>query len=302
MTRCEEANRFRVRAPGKVNLSLFVGPVREDGRHEVVTLLESVSLADELLACTLTRPPDVVHCEAIGQSNLASVAIERLRSRGWEGPPVEVEIAKRIPVAGGMGGGSADAAAILRLAHRLRAVPDHDLVTVAAELGADVPSQLAPGLVLGTAAGERVSLRQPLGPHAFVIVPQPHELLSREVYAEADRLGLARDHAELQHKRDQLEAALSPGGRLGASLLVNDLEPAATSLLPPVADAIEAVRETGAEHALVSGSGPTVFGLFWGEDGVQRADRSAADLRDRFPEVNPAVPVDAEFGRPVPSA
>ncbi|MGN6167650.1 MAG: 4-(cytidine 5'-diphospho)-2-C-methyl-D-erythritol kinase, partial [Solirubrobacteraceae bacterium] len=97
--------KFIVRAPGKVNLCLFLGPTRPDGRHELVTLFESVSLADELSVSVRPRPPDAVRCGDLDGPNLAAVALERLRARGWEGPALDVELTKQIPVAAGMGGG-----------------------------------------------------------------------------------------------------------------------------------------------------------------------------------------------------
>jgi 4-diphosphocytidyl-2-C-methyl-D-erythritol kinase len=294
--------KYVVRAPAKVNLCLFLGPTRADGRHELVTLFESISLADELSVSVRSRLPDAVRCDEIDDPNLAAVALERLRARGWEGPPLHVEVAKHIPVAGGMGGGSADAAAVLRLANELRAVPRQTAAEVAAELGADVPSQLQPGLALGTGAGERVQPHQPLAPHAFVVVPQPYRLATREVYAEADRLDLPYDRATLQEKLDQLRAELSPRARLPSGLVVNELEPAALSLLPQLRESLAAVRDAGADHALVSGSGPTVFGLFWGEDAMRRAARSQAAVRDHFPDTTTATPVDAAFGEPRPIA
>ncbi len=294
--------KYVVRAPAKINLCLFLGPTRADGRHELVTLFESISLADELSVSFGSRLPDAVRCDEIDDPNLAAVALERLRARGWGGPPLHVEVAKHIPVAGGMGGGSADAAAVLRLANELRAVPRHTIAEVAAELGADVPSQLQPGLALGTGAGERVQPHQPLAPHAFVVVRQRYRLATRRVYAEADRLELAHDRAGLQEKLDQLRTALSPRARLPSGLVVNELEPAALSLLPQIGDSLAAVRDAGADHALVSGSGPTVFGLFWGEDAMRRAARSQAGLRDHFPDTTTATPVDSAFGDPVQTA
>jgi 4-diphosphocytidyl-2-C-methyl-D-erythritol kinase len=291
--------KFIVRAPAKVNLCLFLGPTRPDGRHELVTLFESVSLADELSVSVRSRPPDAVHCDELDDPNLAAVALERLRARGWEGPPLDVEVAKHIPVAGGMAGGSADAAAVLRLANGLRPVPERTLAEVAAELGADVPSQLSPGLALGTGAGEQVQARHPLAAHAFVAVRQPYRLATREVYAEADRLKLPHDRAGLQEKLDQLRTALSPGVRLRSALLVNELQPAALSLLPQIGESLAAVRDAGADHALLCGSGPTVIGLFWGDDALARAAQSEAVLRDRFPASTTARPVDSAFAEPI---
>ncbi|HZO77414.1 MAG TPA: hypothetical protein VFB39_05170 [Solirubrobacteraceae bacterium] len=292
--------KYVVRAPAKVNLCLFLGPTRADGRHELVTLFESVSLADELSVSVRSRPPDAVRCDEIDDPNLAAVALERLRARGWEGPPLHVQVAKHIPVAGGMGGGSADAAAVLRLANRIRAVPHQTIDDVAVELGADVPSQLQPGLALGTGAGERVQPHQPLAPHAFVVVSQRYRLATREVYAEADRLALPHDRAGLQEKLDLLRTELAPGARLPSGLLVNELEPAALSLLPQIEESLAGVRDAGADDALVSGSGPTVFGLFWGEDAMRRAAESQASLQDQFPDTMTATPVDSAFGEPRP--
>jgi 4-diphosphocytidyl-2-C-methyl-D-erythritol kinase len=295
--------RLVARAPGKVNLCLFVGARRADGRHEVVTLLESVSVADELSIAAVDEPgADVVRCPGVEGPNIVSRALERLRAAGWQGPPLTVEIVKRVPVAAGMGGGSADAAATLRLAQQLHASEGAQLQELAAELGSDVPSQLRPGVALGTGAGDQVDHLRPLSPHAFVIVPLPHQLSAAAVYAEADRLGMARASADLERKRAELMSALAQGSRLPDELVVNDLEAAAVSLCPPVADARRAVRNTGAERAIVAGSGPTVFGLFWGTDGCARAEAATRVLSGRFPEAQCAVAVDADFGHPRLSA
>ena len=282
---------MRELAPGKVNLCLFLGPVRGDGRHELVTVIESVSLVDELEVSVLDRGPDEVICEGVEGENLVASVLRALRDRGWEAPPVRVEIRKRIPVAAGMGGGSADAAAMLRMAHRLAPVPDAPAVPLAAELGADVPSQLEPGLALGTGAGEIVERRPPLAAHALVIVPQPHRLSTAAVYAEADRLGLPRAREDLGAKLREVERALAPGARLSPELLVNDLEPASASLCPDVGGALEAVRVAGADHAFVCGSGPTVAGLCWGEDAAGRVESICAQIGTSFSGATPVVPV-----------
>ncbi len=291
--------RLEARAPGKVNLCLFVGPRRSDGRHEVVTLLESVSLADELSIVTRDGDaPDEVRSPGVEGPNIVSRALRGLRARRWNGPPVAVEIAKRVPVAAGMGGGSADAAATLRLAQQLSPIAGSELQELSAELGSDVPSQLAPGLVLGTGAGERVERPEPLAPHAFVVVPLPHELSTAAVYAEADRLALTRTAANLEHLREELTAALSPGAQLPRGLIVNDLEQAAISLCPSIADAHAVVLDAGADHALVSGSGPTVFGLFWGAETEARAEAAALAVSRHFSRAVCAVGVAADFGHP----
>jgi 4-diphosphocytidyl-2-C-methyl-D-erythritol kinase len=289
--------RLRARAPGKVNLCLLLGPVRDDGRHEVATLIESLSLADELELVVIDGSGDEVVCPGVSGPNIVSRALDGLRARGWNAPAVRVTIDKRIPVAAGMGGGSADAAAVLRMAGFVAPIGADSVAELAAELGTDVPSAIDPGLSLGTGAGEMVERLSPLGSHAFVIVPQPHALSTADVYREADRQGLPRSAADFSSSAKALSA--SRGGRLAPELIVNDLAPAAISLCPPVAEALAAVDETGADVALVCGSGPTVSGLFWGEDGESRAASASAELVPRYPRAISAVPVGQEFGAPV---
>lgn len=283
--------RLRALAPAKVNLCLFLGPTRGDGRHHLVTLFESISLSDDLELTPLAEGEDEVVCPGVSGPNLAAQALAALRREGWEGPAVRVEIRKRIPVAAGLGGGSADAAAVLRLAEALAPVPEEAAARVARELGADVPSQLHPGLAVGTGAGEEVAPLDPLGPHAFVIVPQPFGLSTAEVYREADRLGLPRNGGELAARQRELLAAAAPGHQLPPGLLVNDLERAAISLAGGISAALEEVRGAGAEHVLLCGSGPTVAGLWWGEDSEARAGAAARQLAGRYPGACPATPV-----------
>jgi 4-diphosphocytidyl-2-C-methyl-D-erythritol kinase len=274
---------MREAAPGKVNLCLFLGPARaSDGRHELVTVYESVSLADEL-ALTVIEPGarDEVVCAGVSGPNLVGDALAALRAVGWDAPPVRIEIDKRIPVAAGMGGGSADAAAALRLAGRVATVPASTLLEIATGLGADVPAQLTPGLSLGTGAGEVVEALAPLEPHAFAIVPLPHALSTAAVYAEADRLGLGRQPEELAGLRAAWREHIG----------VNDLQPASLSLCPPIGGALEALSEAGADHVLVCGSGPTCAGLWWGPDGTERAHEAVSTLVPRFPKATAVLPV-----------
>jgi 4-diphosphocytidyl-2-C-methyl-D-erythritol kinase len=281
--------KFVVRAPAKVNLCLFLGPVRSDGRHELVTLFQSVSLADQVTVDL--APGDEVVCPGVDELNIVAQTLDGLRRRGWSAPPVRVVIDKKIPVAGGMGGGSADAAAVLRVAPLLAPVDEAALGSLAASLGADVPSQLRPGRSLGTGAGDVVERLDPVATHAFVIVPQAFGLSTAEVYREADRLGLPRDESELAARRREIRGGAAP-------VYVNDLEPAALSLRPEITGALEEVRDAGADHAMVSGSGPTVFGLYLGEDASERAEAGALRLSDRYPGATSAAPVSEEFGAP----
>jgi 4-diphosphocytidyl-2-C-methyl-D-erythritol kinase len=170
---------------------------------------------------------------------------------------------------------------------------------VAASLGADVPSQVVPGLSLGTGAGEMVEPFGPLAPHAVLVLPADGELRTPDVYREADRLGLPRPLGVLREHYQRLVGALEASARLPRELIVNDLEPAALSLCPSIAAALDAARAAGADHALVCGSGPTVAGLFWGADGTERAATAARSLSEQFVGAAAAEPVGAEFGLPV---
>lgn len=283
---------MRIDAPAKLNLCLFLGPRREDGLHELCSLFEPLALSDSIEVAEAER--DEVICPGVEGENLAAQALAALRERGWERPPLRLDIEKRIPVAAGLGGGSADAAAVLRLASgdlpALESIAGDeisggesggsrvpDLLPIAAELGADVPSQLVPSLSLVLGAGERVERLPDPAPHAVVLLPGGGGLSTAEVFAEADRLGLGRDAAAL----DDLAARLSEAAGAGVSplsyaeLLANDLEPAARSLRPEVGEALDALRAAGAPLAQLTGSGPTAFGLF---ADMAAAERAAASL------------------------
>ena len=287
--------RLCVLAPGKINLCLFLGGTRADGRHELVTLFQPVSLADEVSLATGVGA-DAVVCPGLEGPNIAERALAELRARGWDGPPVRIEIRKQIPVAAGMAGGSADAGAVLRLAAALSPLPSAGLAAeVAGLLGADVPSQLAPAPALGTGAGEIITPAPPRAPFAAVILPSTERLPTASVFAEADRLGLARSSADLEQRRRALEGALHSGPELPGELLVNDLEPAARSLRPSIDGGLTAAREIGADAVLVCGSGPTVAGIFWGADAAARARDGAAAAAERIPAAIAVIPVDAEF-------
>ena len=279
---------MRIQAPAKLNLCLYLGPRREDRLHELCSLLEPLALADSIevaegKAAVSGTGFDQVVCAGVEGENLAAKALAALRERGWEGPPLRVEIEKRIPVGAGLGGGSADAAAILRLArgaflsHRARNAPRPDLSAVAAELGADVPSQLDPALSLVRGAGERVERLPDPAPHAVVLLPGGGGLSTAEVFAAADRQRLGREAAELERLAVELREAAGAGrSPLGyAELLANDLEPAARSLRPEIGSALDALRAAGAPLVLLTGSGPTTCGLF---DGLAAAQRAAARL------------------------
>ncbi|HEX5851757.1 MAG TPA: hypothetical protein VFY36_01570 [Solirubrobacteraceae bacterium] len=303
----------RALAPAKVNLGLFVGPTRaSDGRHELVTVMQSISLADEL---TLQDAPagterDEVLCPGVPgppEENIAAAALRTFRaSTGWAAPPQRLTIEKRIPVAAGLAGGSADAAATLRLASHASGFGDERLLReLGEELGADVPAQIAPGRWLASGAGERlIGLPAPKDAFGVLVLPAATELSTAAVYREADRLGEMRSGQELEELGLRLSAALQDGSALPGEreLLRNDLQRAAVLLCPEIAERIEQARRAGASLALVSGSGPTVVGLFAsaresGRGGPERAELAAASVEGLERASICATPVDATFGR-----
>jgi 4-diphosphocytidyl-2-C-methyl-D-erythritol kinase len=298
---------LRAPAPAKINLGLFVGPTRPDGRHQLASVMQSISLADELIL--QAAPPGVEHdevvCDAVAGENLAARALELFRAAtGWDAPPLRLQIDKRIPIAAGLGGGSADAAATLRLATAASGLGDLDLLLVlASELGADVPAQVTPGRWLATGAGEQLQpLPDPVSPLGVLVLAQASGLSTAEVYAEADRIGIARDVDDLEEHHEMLVKAFELGSALPAdtSLLYNDLQASAVSLCPAIEKTLLEAREAGAETAFVSGSGPTVVALFGRANGLSRAERAAAGLVGREPAALAAVSVDGNFARVQP--
>ena len=205
-----------VHAPAKLNLCLYLGRPRDDGLHELCSLFEPLALADLIEVSAAER--DEVICPGVEGENLAARALAALRAAGWEHEPLRIEIEKRVPVAAGLGGGSGDAAAVLRLA----AGEVDDLQRIAAGLGADVPSQLRPALALVRGAGERVEPLPAPAAHAAVLLPDGGGLSTAAVFAEADRLGLGREPEELERaggaaargrRRRRLAARLSRAAR-----------------------------------------------------------------------------------------
>jgi 4-diphosphocytidyl-2-C-methyl-D-erythritol kinase len=252
---------FHERAYAKLNLILQVGPPRDaDALHPLCSLFASIDLADEIEGSGTAAGYDSVECPGVPGRNLALDAIEAFRDRvGVQGGFVAVRIDKRIPVAAGLGGGSADAAAVLRMLNRMNGSPldSAELRALAARLGADVPSQVESGHALVQGVGEQVEQVE-LPPLTAVLVPSDAGLSTSDVYAELDRLGGWREQLDPAPLR--LAAGAGPA-RLAAAV-ENDLGPAALSLRPELQDTLAGLRDAGALGAGVSGSGPTCFGLF----------------------------------------
>jgi 4-diphosphocytidyl-2-C-methyl-D-erythritol kinase len=298
---------LRAAAPAKVNLGLWLGPVRScDARHELVSVMQSISLADELTLAPArgAAAHDEVVCPGVpgdARENLAARALRAFReATGLPRAPQRLTIVKRIPVAAGLGGGSADAAATLRLLRRACGVGDAAvLADIARSLGADVPAQVAPGRWLAGGAGERLErLPAPSAPLELLVLPLAGGLSTAAVYREADRLGLTRTEQVLERRAAELRRALAAGEPLpDPRLLRNDLQRAACSLEPAIERVLEQAREAGARVSFVSGSGPTVVALFAGPGARGQARRSAALLSARVPSVLRARSVTAAAGR-----
>jgi 4-diphosphocytidyl-2-C-methyl-D-erythritol kinase len=253
------------KAPAKINLALVVGPLRQDGKHEVATVLQRVALHDRIRVA----PGSGLTVSGFDDTIVAAALVALAAAAGVE-PSWAVEIEKSIPVAAGLGGGSSDAAAALRLANEL--LPDplaaHDLAALAATIGADVPFFLKSGPQLGT--GDGSSLEAIDLPHDYtVVLVLPTDAVKKST-AEVYRAFDAHAGAEgFGARREELLRALSTvrAARDLALLPANDL---ASS---PVA---ERLRELGAFRADVSGAGPCLYGLF---DDRTASDRAARELR-----------------------
>ncbi|MBB4929713.1 4-diphosphocytidyl-2-C-methyl-D-erythritol kinase [Lipingzhangella halophila] len=277
-----------VRVPAKVNLQLAVGPAREDGYHDLVNVFHAVSLFDEVtvIAAQPCAERGLVRLTAEGEThgntagvpldatNLAARAVHRLAAETDAGAPVDIQLTKRIPVAGGMAGGSADAAgALVACATLWGAELGHDrLLALAADLGSDVAFPLVGGTAVGTGRGELLTPVPSTGRYHWVFALSGTGLSTGAVFGEYDRL---RPDAPEPREDTALMSALASGNAraLGAALR-NDLEPAALSLRPELRSTLDAGRDADALGVIVSGSGPTC--AFLAEDRAAAAHIAAA--------------------------
>jgi 4-diphosphocytidyl-2-C-methyl-D-erythritol kinase len=278
-----------VRAPAKINLHLGVGPGRPDGYHELATVYQAIGLYDDV---TATDAPDwTVTVSGSGELDVSEVPLDdhniairagrALVDHHGVDRAAALTIAKSIPVAGGLAGGSADAAAALVALDRLwdLQTSDADLLAIAGRLGSDVPFALLGGTAYGTGRGELVEPVVDHGQWWWVVVPNDDGLSTAAVYAEYDRLGLG----ETLRAPEGLFGALSDAWPEGlAGELHNDLEPASLDLRPELARTKRDLLECGAYAALLSGSGPTWLGLAGDAD---HAREMAAALAGTYPVV-----------------
>ncbi|MBL1079538.1 4-(cytidine 5'-diphospho)-2-C-methyl-D-erythritol kinase [Nocardia sp. 2] len=253
-----------VRAPSKVNLHLGVGDLREDGYHDLTTVFQALSLSDDLRI----SPSDTLTVKVSGESadqvptdrtNLVWQAAVRLAHIAGRAPLVEIAIAKGIPVAGGMAGGSADAAAALVGLNDLweLGLSRAELFDLAAELGSDVPFSLHGGTALGRGRGEKLLPVLSRNTFHWVLALAKGGLSTPSVFHELDRLREAGDPPRLGNPEELLQALASGDAKQLAPLLGNDLQAAALSLKPELRRTLRAGVAAGALAGIVSGSGPT---------------------------------------------
>jgi 4-diphosphocytidyl-2-C-methyl-D-erythritol kinase len=274
--------RVAVRVPAKINLVLAVGPPRSDGYHELATIFHAISLYDEVVA----RPADDItvavhgpHADRVpaDDSNLAVRAATALAEYAGARSGVRLHIRKQIPVAGGLAGGSADAAAALVACDALweLGLGRAELVSLAVRLGSDVPFALAGGTALGTGRGEQLTPVMVGGTFHWVVAVAAEGLSTPRVYGELDRL---RETSAVPARPEvslEVVTALRAGDAeaLGAALH-NDLQEAACSLDPSLRTTLDAGLDLGAVAGIVSGSGPTC--VFLARDEEHADELSAA--------------------------
>ncbi len=284
---------MRVRVPAKVNVQLAVGAARADGFHDLANVFLAVSLYDEITATPAADGPRVT-CEGpdadqvpLDRTNLAARAALALAQRYGREPDVHLHIAKDIPVAGGMAGGSADGAGALLACDALwgTGASREELLDICAELGSDVPFSLVGGAALGTGRGERLTELEVGGDFHWVFALAGRGLSTPAVFREFDRLGEGLEIPEPAADQAVLDALAKGDAAALAVAVSNDLQPAALSLFPELSDTLAAGRAAGALAALVSGSGPTT--AFLATDagsasdiaGVLRASGTCRDVR-----------------------
>jgi 4-diphosphocytidyl-2-C-methyl-D-erythritol kinase len=261
-----------VRAPGKINVYLGVGAVMEDGYHDVATAYQAVSVYEDVRAfgaddfsVRFTGPIDASRLPANG-SNLAIKAAKLLARRTGSRGGVRLEIEKNVPIAGGMGGGSADAAATLVACDALwgTGLARDELHGLAARLGADVPFALLGGTAIGTGRGDQLSPALAQGTYHWILVLPDGGLSTPEVYRELDRhrerhaMDIHQSHTRPVVDTNVLQALRAGDPRMLAESLSNDLQAPAIHLNPALGDVLELGERAGALAGVVSGSGPTV--------------------------------------------
>jgi 4-diphosphocytidyl-2-C-methyl-D-erythritol kinase len=265
-----------VKVPAKVNLQLSVGPRESDGYHNLVTVFQAVSIFDEVTltkshegsGVTIAVTGDQTHGVPEDGSNLAVKAAQLIAEKFDFIADVHIEVNKSIPVAGGMAGGSADAAATLvgmDALFKLEATRE-ELLALGSELGSDVPFLILGGTAIGTGRGDQLTAALSRGTYHWVFALSTVGLSTPSVYSECDRMRAEREIAAPKVSDALMQALLSADPEAVGQSLVNDLQSAACSLRPALTLILEVGRDYGALGAIVSGSGPTVAFLVANEE------------------------------------
>ena len=265
-----------VRVPAKVNLQLSVGPRESDGYHQLVTVFQAISIFDDVTVkigeqgsgINLTVSGDQIHGVPTDSTNLVVKAIELIADKFELDIDVNVDVKKSIPVAGGMAGGSADAAAAIVAIDELYGLgmTREEMHSIAAQLGSDVPFLLSGGTAIGQGRGDQLTAALSRGTYHWVLALSSVGLSTPAVYGECDRLRQGLDISDPQISDALMQALLSADPSNVGKLLINDLQPAACSLRPALRLILDVGQEYGALGAIVSGSGPTVAFLVSDEE------------------------------------
>ncbi len=269
-------NSVTVRVPAKVNLQLSVGPREANGYHNLVSVFQAVSLFDDVTitkshegsGVTISVTGEQTHGVPEDGSNLAVKAALLIAERFDFDADVHIEVKKSIPVAGGMAGGSADAAATLvamDALFKLEATRE-ELLELGSQLGSDVPFMIAGGTAVGTGRGDQLTAALSRGTYHWVFALSSVGLSTPAVYAECDRMRAELEVAPPKVSDLLMQALLSGDPAQVGAALSNDLQNPACSLRPALSLVLEVGRDYGALGAIVSGSGPTVAFLVADEE------------------------------------
>ena len=269
-------NSVTVRVPAKVNLQLSVGPRETDGYHNLVSVFQAVSIFDEVTltkshagsGVTISITGEQTHGVPEDDSNLAVKAAKLIGEKFDFDVDVHIEVKKSIPVAGGMAGGSADAAGTLvamDALYRLDATRE-ELLALGAELGSDVPFMISGGTAVGTGRGDQLTAALSRGTYHWVFALSTVGLSTPSVYAECDRMRAEFEVAAPKVSDTLMQSLLAGDSEAVGKSLHNDLQAPACSLRPALSLVLEVGRDYGALGALVSGSGPTVAFLVTDEE------------------------------------
>jgi 4-diphosphocytidyl-2-C-methyl-D-erythritol kinase len=264
------------RVPGKVNLQLSVGPLGADGFHEVTTVFQAISLFDDVTVTegkagsgtTISVTGQTANGVPADASNLAIRAAQLMMKEFELSPDLEIKLKKEIPVAGGMAGGSADAAGVivgLDSLYELGLSRD-EMEKIASQIGSDVPFSLSGGVAIGTGRGDQITTALAKGSYTWVLALSSQGLSTPAVYQECDRLREGLSIASPQVSEPLMQALRAGDSKALGKSLLNDLQAAACSLRPALRLVLDVGIDYGALGGIVSGSGPTVAFLVSNEE------------------------------------